>query len=90
MATQLDVDLGERQAVVRDEGEEVFLEVAAGAAVLGAFEADVHQLRLTPRTAEETGSDGVVEIIDRALDRGYRDVVAVGGEEPSPSPPFLI
>lgn len=51
VATEVDIGLGVRQVVALNEGEEVFLEVGAGAAVLGSFEVDAFELGLALRAA---------------------------------------
>jgi hypothetical protein len=86
VAAELDVGLGGREVVAGEEVEEVFLEVGAEAGALGAFEVDASELRLALGAAEKVGGDGALQVVDRALDRGDRDVVAAGGQEPSSSP----
>jgi hypothetical protein len=79
-AAQFDVGLGEREVVVVNEREEVFLEVAALPLALHAFEVDSFELGLAPCATEEVKRDGAVEVVDRALDGGDRDAVAAGGD----------
>src|SRR4051812_1970766 len=86
-AAKLDVGLRERPAVAVTESEEVFLEVAAGAAALGAFEANAFEVRLAAGSAEEVRGDRAVEVVGRALDGGERDVVAGEGGAGRPAPP---
>jgi hypothetical protein len=91
-APELDVDLGWREAVAVDEGEEKGLEVGAGAVGCDAVEAVALVLGLADRAAEEVRWEerGAAEVFDGARDGGDGDVVAVGAQEPSSSPSFLI
>jgi hypothetical protein len=79
-AADLGVRLGDGEPMACAEGEEVFLEFALQALPLGSSEPDAQQLGLAAGTAEEIWRDGSVEIVDRTLDGGDGDVVAVGDE----------
>src|SRR4051794_30249213 len=80
---ELDVDLWRRQVVATVESEEGGLEVAAGVIALDAVKAQPFVLGLANGATDEVRWNTAVEVFDRALDRGHRNAMAVGGEPDS-------